>query len=469
MAYAYNNLMGMMDKDKEQGPSSQSNAQSQNLQKNTGTGEGEMNASSNTAKAPQDFTKSNFTSAKQILDRNKNVQMVGAENRLTQDAQNQAQKGISDYNTAGNQYREGQQKKAESLYSTPQQSDVNRAIYGQDQTGYSNIQNTLNSKPGQVEEFKAPEIGPLQATEYSRVNDLSDLFMKQGGQQYNRGMAALDNLQFGKTGGAQRVNERVGQLQSQLDATKTSLFDKEQGVQAMAQNQLNSKAKETQDAIRKMLGVTQSEVEGGVNSRRDNLDQTVHSQAKQAADTATQGFQKQISTATQDIKNRMLSASPEERDALQNVLNQFGGLNAKRYVDQVLPNASFQNVINPEEAQRLNSINKLLGVDQTVTSTGGNLQGSANIRGDQFNTDFQKILSMLPPAQQAQAVAQVQAAQQPQAKVLGPAARSDGYSPNSANNYANATTNTYGKDKDNIQLPTGNYANATRNRYGRDN
>lgn len=403
MAYAFNNVMGMMDKDKQnQGSSNPQSSMSQGLQKNAGTGEGEMSASPNTntaTKAPGDFTKSNFISAKQILDRNKGVQQTGIENRLTQDAQNQANQSINDIRKTSNDYAQNQAKKAESLYQTPDQATVTRGIYG-DQDAYQNVSNTLNTAPGQVDEYNAPDAGPLQATEYSRANDLSDLFLKQGGQQYNRGMAALDNLQFQRTGGAQNVNRLVGGLQANVNGLRDSANDKQFGNQAMAQKQLEARAKETQDAIRKMLGNTEGDIRNQVNTRVTGLDQQVHSQAKSAADAGVGQLKSRIDTATQDITNRMQTASPEERGVLQNVLDQFSKLNPKNYVEQILPRVGFDSAMTSEEADRLNKINGLLGVKDKYTAPTSSPTGTANIRTDNFDPRFAQIMGMLPQAQQ---------------------------------------------------------------------
>lgn len=406
MAYAFNNVMGMMDKDRQnQSSSNPQSSMSQGLQKNAGTGEGEMSASSantNTAaQAPADFTKSKATSAKTILDRNKGVQQTGIENRLTQDAQNQANTSINAIRSSGDSYLQNQTKKANEVYGQPDQTAVNRAVYG-NQDDFQNVSNTLNRAPGQVDEYEVPDSGPLQATEYNRANDLSDLFLKQGGQQYNRGMAALDNLQFQRTGGAQNIANRVGQLQSNVNAMKQSATDKEFGTQAMAQKQLDTKAKETQDAIRKMLGTSEGDIRNQVNSRVTGLDQQVHRQAKEAFDSGVAGLQSRIDNATQDITNRMMSASPEEQGTLQNVLNQFAKLNPKAYVDQILPRVGFDTAMNTEEAQRLNRVNQLLGVKDQYTAPTSTPMGTANIRTDNFDPRFAQIMAMLPQAQMQQ-------------------------------------------------------------------
>ncbi len=422
MAYAFNNVMGMMDKDRQtQGSSNPQSSVSQGLQKNAGTGEGEMSVggagASNTAQSPADFTKSKATSAKTILDRNKGVQQTGIENRLTQDAQNQANTSIDKIRTSSNEYAQNQDKKANEIYGLPDQTAVNRAVYG-NEADYQNISNTLNRAPGQVDQYEAPDSGPLQATEYNRANDLSNLFLKQGGEQYNRGMAALDNLQFQRTGGAQNIANRVGQLQSNVDAMKQSVTDKEFGTQALAQKQLETKAKETQDAIRKMLGSSESDIRNQVNARVTGLDQSVHKQAKEAFDSGVAGLQSRIDNATRDITNRMLTASPEEQGVLQNVLQQFSKLNPKAYVEQILPRVGFDTAMNADEAQRLNRVNELLGVQDRYTVPTNSPVGTANVRTDNFDPRFAQIMAMLPQvqAQQSQGDVVVPQSQAPAAQ-----------------------------------------------------
>jgi len=195
VAYAFNNLMDMMDKNKQGSSSSQPQSQSQGLQKNAGTGEGEMSASnrvSSAPKSPQDFTKTGATSARTILDRNKNVQNVGAENRVLGDARSQYSGAQTQMQNQANDYLKSQGETQKNIYGAPDASSVNKAVSG-DTDSYSMVLGLLNAKPGKAGDFTA-SYKPLAANEYGRSQDLTNPLLSNSSSGYNRGMAALDSI-----------------------------------------------------------------------------------------------------------------------------------------------------------------------------------------------------------------------------------------------------------------------------------
>jgi hypothetical protein len=92
----------------------------------------------------------------------------------------------------------------------------------------------------------------------------------------------------------------------------------------------------------------------------------------------------------------MAASSPDQQSAYQNVLDQFGKLNAKNYVDQVLPHIGFNETVNQQEADNLNRINALLGSTDKINVNATNPMGTANIRTNNFDPEFQRIMSMIP-------------------------------------------------------------------------
>jgi hypothetical protein len=209
-------------------------------------------------------------------------------------------------------------------------------------------------------------------------------------------MASLDNLQFKQTGGNQRVNQRINDLNNQVTGTLNSANDQQFGVQANAQKALEARAKQTQDAIRAMLGSSQNDIKNAVMGRETDLDQKVHNQAKEASSAGIAGLQARIDNAVNDVKSKMAASSPDQQSAYQNVLDQFGKLNAKNYVDQVLPHIGFNETVNQQEADNLNRINALLGSTDKINVNATNPMGTANIRTNNFDPEFQRIMSMIP-------------------------------------------------------------------------
>lgn len=415
MAYAFNNVMNMMDKNKQQGSSSIP-SQAQGLQKNMGTGEGEMGAS-NTAtsstKAPQDFTKSGATSAKTILDRNKNVQNVGAENRVLGDAQSQYSGALKQMQNQSEDYLKAQGETQKNLYGTPDTSAVNKAVSG-DQDSYSKVLGLMNAKPGKAGDFTA-SYKPLAANEYNRSQDLSNPLMSNSSSGYNRGMAALDSTILRRGDTQQRIQNQLGQMNTNLDKTRS---DFQKSTQGTAQKSLEDTLANTQKSIRDMLSGSQSNVLNTATSRLGGLNAQVAKQAQDEKAKATSQLQADIQNRKTQLQNALRTAAPgADTSSITNALkelDQLGG-DTGRFIDLSTPQANISNALSGEEASQLNRISDLMGVSGDRYAPTELQRGGANVNKNAYDEIMNRILggvpANLPTASNPLGVPQVQTPQ----------------------------------------------------------
>jgi len=397
VAYAFNNLMDMMDKNKQGSSSSQPQSQSQGLQKNAGTGEGEMSASntaSSAPKSPQDFTKTGATSARTILDRNKNVQNVGAENRVLGDARSQYSGAQTQMQNQANDYLKSQGETQKNIYGAPDASSVNKAVSG-DTDSYSKVLGLLNAKPGKAGDFTA-SYKPLAANEYGRSQDLTNPLLSNSSSGYNRGMAALDSTTLKRGDTQQRIQNQLGQMNTNLENERNAF---QRNTQSTAQKSLEDTLSNTQKSIRDLLSGSQSNILGTANSRLGGLNAQVAQQAQDEKAKATSQLQADIQNRRSQLQNALRSASPgSDTSSITNALGELDKLGGDtgRFIDLSTPQANVSNALSGEEASQLNRISSLMGTNVPQYAPSELQRGGANVNKNAYDEMMSRILGGVP-------------------------------------------------------------------------
>lgn len=181
-------------------------------------------------KAPVDFTKTQNAGAGTILQRNRGVSQDSAVRRVAGDAVRDLQGNTADLGTRQTQYTTaGRQGIAET--SQGMSDDEVRQGLRSGQT--TPLASRLSAQPVQVKEFDPGTFKPIQATDYLRTGDVSNLLGRQSPSNYTSGMGALDNRAFNRSGAGSQVRKDVVGLQSDFRSQLEKALGKEGATAAL--------------------------------------------------------------------------------------------------------------------------------------------------------------------------------------------------------------------------------------------
>lgn len=373
---------------------------------NTAQTPGAVNSSS---KNPDDFTKSNFANTSAIVDRNQGADQSGITNKITTDAQNQANGQIADVNKKGSDYLNNQTSRFNTQYSAATPDEINKVASG-DQTATGRLNTLLYGAVANPDEFNAGTQAPIKANEYLKNGDITSVLMNRGSQDYTSGMGALDNLMFGRAGGFQQVGNKVQDLQSGVQNTVNAATNKESGYGAQAQKALDTAVTTGRNNTRSALDTASSAI---TNKAQAALDQkTAAQKAALQAQTATQRNQAG-STVTKQIQQLQELAkdpvsAPYANDAITKLyasmgLNpgaqlptDFSGSEAfNPYIKTSGPSLDINDLLTQPDAQAVNRLQGLLGTGKTYqgdTGQGANHLGSSVYDEAAFNNYLKGIV-----------------------------------------------------------------------------
>lgn len=377
--------------------------------------------SNTSSKSPDDFTRSNAASTTAIIDRNQNVDQSGITNKITQDAQNQANQQTSDINKKVTDYNNAQTANTKAYAVGPTDQDIQGAVGG-DATSTANLQKALNLQAGKVDDFNAGTYDPIKANEYLRGGDISSVLLNRGNQNYTSGMAALDNLMFGKAGGFQQAGAKVNDLQSQINNAYSGATNANTGVQALQQ-----KAREA--AVGDVVGKARtglSSAEQGILSNAAAQAKTGDASRAQALDSQKQAQRAQVVQSFDDQIadiQKIIQQEPSQAAAGQQAIAQLNAkkANPDQFINYNAAQNTQDNYITGDNAAALNRIHQLLGIGGPVVQAGQVNQGGSNIRSNDINDVVSQLTT---PVRQGAATA-AQAWADKQAADAAEAARQD--------------------------------------------
>lgn len=397
-----------------------SSVNTQGLEKRVGSTQS-PGVSNTSSKAPDDFTRSNAASTTAIIDRNQNVDQSGITNKITQDAQNQSNKQIGDINQRVSDYNTAQTAATKAYAPGVSDADVQGAVGG-DATSTANVQKALNLQAGNVGAFDAGTYDPIKANEYLKNGDISSVLQSRGNQNYTTGMAALDNLMFGKSGGFQQAGAKVADLQSQANDAYNNATNATTGAQATQQNARNAAVADVVGKARTGL----SGAEQGILSNAASQAKTGDAARAQALSDQKNAQRAQVIKSFDDQiadVQKLMQQEPSQAAAGQEAIAQ---LNAKKAnPDQFINSSAAQNTqdnyITGDNANSLNRIHQLLGIGGPVVQAGQVNQGGNDIR----TKDINDIMSQLTGGVRQGASSAAQAWTDKQASDQAEAARQD--------------------------------------------
>lgn len=337
---------------------------------NTATGQGAQRQS------PEAFTKTNFSSASTILDRNRQANQDAVTGALTKDAQAQTTQALGSMDQRAQDYTQQQEARKTG---NPTQDQLNSAISGKGANDFATTQGFLTQGPIQAGQFDAGTYDPIQATEYLRSGDITPLLQqKRSGQgAYTQGMAGLDAAAFGRSGGYEKVGQQLGSLQNQVAERQAALTDQSTGLQATTQKTLSDWLNQAQQGVKDYLGGQQGNIYGELDktlrSQQGNIDKTLDTIIGQR----TGEFNKQIDDNIASLKARA-SDPMENAAALQDAITRLSSMKdtgVGNYLNVNQPRLTRDNVVTGDQATSLGLLNQLLGGGGQLPTPSGMPEG----------------------------------------------------------------------------------------------
>lgn len=386
---------------------------SQGLEKRVGSSQA-PGVSNSASKSADDFTRSNTANASAIIDRNQNVDQSGITNKITTDAQNQANQQIGDIGKKTTDYNTAQTAATQQYVPTIDNAQIQGAVKG-DEASTANVQKILNLQPGEVGKFDAGTYDPIKANEYLQNGDISSVLMNRGNQNYTSGMAALDNLMFGKSGGFQQAGAKVNDLQGQVLGAYNKVTDAKTGAQATAQGQRNKLVQDAINGVRTGLTDQEQAILSGAAGRYQQAQQGLGAQVEAQKAPLRAQVTKQFEDQIADIQKR-IAADPVQAAAGQDVIAQLkqAMANPDQYINVDTPTYKQEDFYNEDDAGGLNKIHQLLGIGGPVASAGRVAAPTARTRDD----DLKNILYGINTTGNEKMSAAVKADQEAKAEAL---------------------------------------------------
>lgn len=323
-------------------------------------------ANPGSSKAPGEFTKSNFSNATDILNRNKNADISSVTKRLLGNTEKNAAYENQRIADQANKYKTDTTSQVQSQYAAPGAEDIDKALKG-DTASESKITSRIGMQAAPVNALDLGNRYEVAPTEFFREGEFQPLLQQRSKGGYTSGMSALDSSLFNRSGGAQAVRNTVGNLQSGVDASR----DKYAGLTQEMQDYAKNYEQEQEDNLRNLITGRGQQIKSDIASR-------IPSAQKEAANL--------VSGRQSEISAQQKAAADKE---LQNFYSKLGlsdqygwGLDtnslrnqAQNYYNSYDPN-KFMNITNPgytsadltsqEDADAYNKLSGWLGSNDVL-------------------------------------------------------------------------------------------------------
>lgn len=345
-------------------------------------------ANPGSSKAPGDFTKSNFSNATDILNRNKNADISSVTKRLLGNTEKNAEAQNKQIADKVNQYKTDTTGQIQSQYAAPDSSTLDNALKG-DSAAENKISSRLGMEAAPVKEIDLGNRYEIAPTEFYKSNEYQPLLQQRSKDAYTSGMGALDSSLFNRSGGSQDVRNTVGRLQSGVDAAR------EQATGATGQ--MNDYAKqyenEQENVLRNLLSGKVSSIQSDIASRIPAAQQNamnliesqkgqLASQQKSAAQKALDDFNKQVELAKQYGTYDYYTRGQDGND-LDKYRNEFN-FDPNKYLSYDNPNLTAADLTTQQDADMMNKLYGWLG-SSDVAQAGKNVNPQVKFDENAFN------------------------------------------------------------------------------------
>jgi uncharacterized protein YicC (UPF0701 family) len=321
------------------------------LQKNVGS---DALGGGGQARAPADFTKSQSLSGagNAVIQRNQ-----GAGGAVGQSLQQPGQKQLTGtlfgLGNEGNEYATAQRQGIKDSMPTYGADDISKV--GSDANAYTKIESALNPNFKPIDQYQTKLNTRIDNP--TTTGNYSSILQQQRGPTYSKGMANLDQTLFS------RSPDRQQNLANQYNAMQGQVVDKLGQNKALTGTISGERDTEYGKLKNNLLGDlsgANASTLAGVNAKIPGMEQ----QRKTDEYNQLSGLAKKYGLNVNDIKSQ---------DDRNSILAKFEQQNPQF----ARPQIGFNNALDPQSAQQLNALGKLLGNGQTYTTEQYNPQNLA--------------------------------------------------------------------------------------------
>jgi hypothetical protein len=385
----------------------QTDSQSQDLQSqgrsNAGQSQGttaQPSAGQTSAKAPADFTRSNFSNATDILQRNQGADVSSITNRLLGNTKQNAEatnKQISD-RTA--QYRTDTNKQIEDTYRAPDASFIGKALGG-DANAESQITSSLGRKADQVKGIDLGQLQSIAPSEFFQQGEYQPLLQSRSKGNYTSGMGALDASLFNRSGGAEDIRNTVGRLQTGVNENAANALKATDEEQAYANQYLGGQQASLKDLIAKAAGGIKSEIAGRVDPAKQAAKDLIASKTQEYTTQQKSAVQKAIDDFNKRLEyGKKLGAVDEQfgSNLAQKQMAQYNTLDPNKYLNVQNPDLGESDFVQQADADKFNKLMGWVGSGDSLAPSAAQKQASVGF--DQ--TGFDQWLGGANQSQESQ-------------------------------------------------------------------
>jgi hypothetical protein len=342
------------------------------------------------AKSPGDFTRSKFTNASTLVQRNRNADTTtAASGRLVGDVAQQARRAADDVQGRARTYEQTQQDKIKQTYASPNEDMLQKALGGDKDADAAIRRARSQTAAGPVDNFDPGENTQLVSQDFFSNQEFAPLLQQRAGDTYTSGMAGLDNMFLNRGNAGQKVREQVAGHQKTVDDARTQAGTVQNRVQGFADEYLKGQ---------------RGQFEGLLGGRRQALDSTIQGRMGQAAADRTAKVEAERAAARQALRDRAGAKSQEvarrfdpiatemygSRDGYSRteIFDRLGGMKDEeldKYIDVAAPELTEADVTSAEEADDYNQVLEYLGLTSGHRQARAPVQAKAAARGEDFD------------------------------------------------------------------------------------
>lgn len=349
---------------------------------------------SQTNAAPGSFTKSNFSNASQILNRNQNADTSAITGRLLGNTKQEAESQKNNYTQAANDYRTNTTKDIESKYSNFDPDKIYKALDGDTEASKALTDAYSRNTADPLKALELQKYGDINSQEFFKDGNYQPLLQKRSQGNYTSGMGAIDAALLNKSNAGQQIRNQVAGFQTGVN----DAYNKAAGTTADLQTFADTRQAQQKKNLGSALTGIQSQIQSGVTSRLPDA----RAAAQQQAEAARTSQQSTLSARTKAAIDELLkqkddanAKTPGYGDLLNESISKLQSANANPnsynpYINVNTPTVGAGDVATEQERQRNKAIASILGTDDNLQSSGS--QGPVASINDQ---GYQQLLESL--------------------------------------------------------------------------
>lgn len=349
--------------------------------------------------APGQFTKSNFSNASQILNRNQGADTSAITGRLLGNTQQEAAAEKNNYANQASTYKTNTTNDIDKKYNNYSPDQINSALSG-NQADTDAISKTYNQQSADpLAAMNLQKYGDINSQEFYQNGNYQPLLQQRSQGNYTSGMGALDAAVLNKSNAGQQIRNQIAGYQNDVN----DAYTKAAGTQDDLQNYANTKFGQEKSNLGNQLTGIQSGINSGIQSRLPAAQQALAQQAAQAKSAQATGLSAKTQAAIDQLTQQQAAGNQRTSglgDMLQGTIDKLKGLNTNSYnpyINVNTPGLTANDVATQDEIDRNNRIASILGTNNYMQK-GAAQAPTATVNNQGFD-DFLKSITNSPDVQ----------------------------------------------------------------------